>query len=298
MCLRKSPLRTAALLAANRANAARSTGPRTLRGKRASAWNALRHGRFSQAAWAAEPRDARDAEAFEAFRQTLRVAVVAANSELGERTVRERALQFWKAKRLLDHWLERRAGPASGPDDRMPPLVTTIYGRPGSSICPGWKVKVSIRLRWGRSPAVMRLVGLDLESARAAFRAWRTRRRRGHTVVIVTCTGHPWTTRYRQRLRANPECHRKGVAWTNIIDDFESDGTASGVVPHDLGIPSVAPGASRREPGLGSPDSVSGVCDSGQHQDSGFLAANKSLMGETKPECHRKDVACENVIEL
>jgi hypothetical protein len=45
MALRKSPTRTPAFLAANRANARKSTGPRTPQGKAQAALNALRHGR-------------------------------------------------------------------------------------------------------------------------------------------------------------------------------------------------------------------------------------------------------------
>jgi len=100
MCLRKSPTRTPAFLAANRANAARSTGPRTAQGKRSSAWNALRHGHCSRAGWAAEPQDARDAEAFEAFMKAFRAAVIAVASEAAERSLRERVAPLWTAKRM------------------------------------------------------------------------------------------------------------------------------------------------------------------------------------------------------
>jgi len=44
MSLRKSPTRTPAFLAANRANAQKCTGPRTPEGKTRVALNALRHG--------------------------------------------------------------------------------------------------------------------------------------------------------------------------------------------------------------------------------------------------------------
>jgi hypothetical protein len=48
MPLRRSPLLTPAALAARRANALKSTGPRTDRGKAWSCLNALRHGRRSR----------------------------------------------------------------------------------------------------------------------------------------------------------------------------------------------------------------------------------------------------------
>jgi hypothetical protein len=48
MSLRKSPTLTPALLAANRQNAKKSSGPRTARGKAWSRLNGLRHGRRSQ----------------------------------------------------------------------------------------------------------------------------------------------------------------------------------------------------------------------------------------------------------
>jgi hypothetical protein len=52
MPLRKSPVRTPALLAANRAKAQKSTGPRTPRGKARVSFNSFKHGRY-----AARPED-------------------------------------------------------------------------------------------------------------------------------------------------------------------------------------------------------------------------------------------------
>ena len=46
MPLRQSPVRTPALLAANRANASKSTGPRTPRGKARASFNSFKHGRY------------------------------------------------------------------------------------------------------------------------------------------------------------------------------------------------------------------------------------------------------------
>jgi hypothetical protein len=48
MPLRKSPVRTPSLLAANRANCLKSTGPRTPRGKARVCLNALKHGRHAR----------------------------------------------------------------------------------------------------------------------------------------------------------------------------------------------------------------------------------------------------------
>jgi hypothetical protein len=47
MPLRKSPVRTPAFLAANRANAQKSTGPRTPQGKARVSFNSFKHGRYA-----------------------------------------------------------------------------------------------------------------------------------------------------------------------------------------------------------------------------------------------------------
>ena len=47
MPLRKSPVRTPAMLAANRANAPKCTGPRTARGKARVSFNSFKHGRYA-----------------------------------------------------------------------------------------------------------------------------------------------------------------------------------------------------------------------------------------------------------
>jgi hypothetical protein len=47
VCLRKSPSRTSAFLAANRHNAQKCTGPRTVTGKARSSLNALKHGKYA-----------------------------------------------------------------------------------------------------------------------------------------------------------------------------------------------------------------------------------------------------------
>ena len=88
------------MLAANRTNAARSSGPRTERGKRVSALNALRHGYYSRAATTAEPGSKREAEAFAAFELALGVAMSVADTEFARGYLRARALELWKVKRV------------------------------------------------------------------------------------------------------------------------------------------------------------------------------------------------------
>ncbi|HEV2380863.1 MAG TPA: hypothetical protein VG206_13865 [Terriglobia bacterium] len=236
MCLRKSPTRTPAFLAANRANAARSTGPRTPQGKRASAWNALRHGYRSRAGWAAEPHDARDAEAFEAFMKAFRAAVVPVDGEAAERSLRECVAPLWRTKRLLDHWLSRHPWPQFPEDPVPPPFLSLVFPRRVKEGGLQWWIKVSVSVRWGRSPVCMMIRDADPESAGAAWLDWRARRGSAHTVVTVTCTGHPWTRSHRQRLRTKPECHRKGMAWENVMDDCQTAGAGGERAPRDFGI--------------------------------------------------------------
>jgi hypothetical protein len=235
MCLRKSPTRTPALLAANRANAAKSTGPRTARGKRVSAWNKLRHGFRSRAPWAGEPRDARDAAAFEAFVAALRVAMVPQLNQAGDRSVRAEARIIWKAKHVLEHWLHARPWPVGPPPWVMPPCVTLRLNRPGTETCHGWRVKATVTIRWGRRPRFVP----TRDGLLRVTRTWLARtsqKARAHTVLSVTCANHPWTRRYKQRLRTNPECHRRGEAWKDAVDYFEGDGTGTGLAPADFGV--------------------------------------------------------------
>jgi len=48
VCLRKPTCQTSAFLAANRRNAQKCTGPRTVRGKAGSSLNALKHGKYAR----------------------------------------------------------------------------------------------------------------------------------------------------------------------------------------------------------------------------------------------------------
>src|SRR5215472_5097629 len=155
MPLRKSPRRTRALLAANRANARKSTGPRTLAGKGHSSWNALRHGRRAHASCRLIPVAAHDLKAFTDFYFKLHDAIIPADSLAGEQTVLNKALEAWKVKCVLDRWIDRQTEEdwlvlAAG---AVPPpsFWRLKLRRPGLS-APGWTVTISVWLRWGRGP--------------------------------------------------------------------------------------------------------------------------------------------------
>jgi hypothetical protein len=80
MSLVKSPILTAAKLAANRSNACRSTGPRSTAGKRRVRLNGLKHGLRSRSFAKTVIRSARDKERFGRGVLLLRLAFVPAGT--------------------------------------------------------------------------------------------------------------------------------------------------------------------------------------------------------------------------
>jgi len=155
MSLRKSPRLTRALLAANRRNSRKSTGPRTAAGKRHSAWNAVRHGRRARASCRCIPLATRNLKTFLDFYFQLHDAIIPAESLVGVQAVLDKALEAWNVKRCLDRWIDTRteedwlklaAGAA-----RPPSFWRLRLRRPGMS-APGWTVTISVWLRWGRGP--------------------------------------------------------------------------------------------------------------------------------------------------
>jgi len=91
---------TAKQLAANRANAQKSTGPRTPDGRAVSRWNALQHGVLARALIppALEPYESR--QEFAALLQTLRQEL-GPQSALEEILVERIATSYWRLARLL-----------------------------------------------------------------------------------------------------------------------------------------------------------------------------------------------------
>jgi hypothetical protein len=154
MPLRKSPRRTRALLAANRRNSRKSTGPRTFEGKWHSSGNAIRHYRRTQFS-SCIPIENRESNAFEDFLFKLREAIIPAENAKGTETVLLKAAEVWRVKRSFDRWIETRTEEhwlalAAGAVPR-PRSWRLKARRPGLSV-PDWVVTASVCLRWGRGP--------------------------------------------------------------------------------------------------------------------------------------------------
>jgi hypothetical protein len=107
MLLRKSPKRTRALLAANRGNSRKSTGPRTELGKWHSAGNAVRHYRRTRPS-SCIPIENREIRSFEDFLSNLREAIRPADNAAGTEAVLLNAARVWRVKRSFDRWIETR----------------------------------------------------------------------------------------------------------------------------------------------------------------------------------------------
>ncbi|MHB0879163.1 MAG: hypothetical protein ACYC5O_24260 [Anaerolineae bacterium] len=86
-------------LAANRANAQRSTGPRTAEGRAHSRWNALKHGALAQAIVPAPLAAYESAEAFDALHRALRDELIP-SSALEEIMVEIVATCYWRLARV------------------------------------------------------------------------------------------------------------------------------------------------------------------------------------------------------
>jgi hypothetical protein len=107
MSLLKSPVMTAAKLAAQRSNARRSTGPRSAPGKSRSRWNALKHGGFALGpAWTADTLRAlgEDPEEFESLRQGLLASDGPAHDPLWIAQIEDLVRLYWRRRRLEQTW--------------------------------------------------------------------------------------------------------------------------------------------------------------------------------------------------
>jgi hypothetical protein len=228
MSLRKSPTRTPALLAANRANAQKCTGPRTPEGKTRVALNALRYGAKAPNFFSLLPKLRRPSEEFSGLHRALYAALLPdktdeAAMDLLKRTV----LRVWAMKQRLMRW-------AASPEERE-----AWFGQTGG-VCPaplqllikrpGWRVRVSVWVRWGRGRGRRRWL--------QPGPGWKERLARLHVVVTVTASnGHPLLGRSaldyvgitpRLVFQTKPECARKQKGSKNVIGRSRFHGRAGG----------------------------------------------------------------------
>ena len=231
MSLRKSPTRTPALLAANRANAQKSTGPRSPEGKARAALNALRHGLRARVSFSHLDRSPRAREELTGLYNALYAALLPGAAgvdvlkEIAARVwaLKQGAAQWAASRKEREEWFARANGVCPAP-------TQFVIERPG------WRVRVSVWVRWGRGRG-----GYWWQSGPS----WKDRRARLHVVVTVTASkGHPLLERFRQggvqegaplalAFRTKPQCLRKQRGSENVA------------VPLRIGAPALV----RRSPG-------------------------------------------------
>jgi len=226
MALRKSPVRSAAMLAANRANAQKSTGPATATGKARVALGVLRHAVNAPEFLSTLRKSARAWEEYKELYLVLYAALLPDKTDPTAADLLHRtALHVWTLKQRVVRWAASRAereawfGKTGG---ILPPPVQSLIRRPG------WRVRISVWVRRGRGRGHRRLLQTGA--------GWKEGRARLHVVVTVTASiGHPLLgctsleeipERVAPRLvfKLNPECFRKQNRYKNVIPvkDLES----------------------------------------------------------------------------
>jgi len=218
MSLRRPPTRTPALLAANRANAQKSTGPHTPEGKNRVALSALRHGSSAPDFLSTLAKSSRAWEEFSALYRALYAALLPDQTDEGTDLLSRAVLRVWAMKQYWTRWAASRA-------EREAWFAQTGGVCPASSQwiieCQGWRVRVSVWVRWGRGRGHRRW----LQTAAN----WKERRARLHVVVTITASlGHPLLASSRLEkvpkgiaprvvFKLKPESARKREGNENVI---------------------------------------------------------------------------------
>jgi len=248
MSLRRSPRRTTAFLAANRANAQKSIGPRTALGKQRSAANALRTAeRASPVFWPRVLSHSELAE-FYALRPAIERAVSTGSED--QKAVGRNIRLIWSVRRYAERCLRTL------PPDARRQIAKRLFPVPRcwrSAIPgPGGKVTVTVFARRGRRrqcdmsliPALGPTIGPTIGPAAGAIRIPEARPAnwerghpcppRVHVITRVTCTGHPQFNRGPEgvplstkpgakqvEIRTNPECFTKQEGYRNIAPNAD-----------------------------------------------------------------------------
>ena len=226
MSLRRSPRRTTAFLAANRANAQKSIGPRTALGKQRSAANALRTAeRASPVFWPRVLSHSELAE-FYALRPAIERAVSTGSED--QKAVGRNIRLVWSVRRYAQRYL------GTLPPETRRLLTKRLIPVPRfwrSAIPgPGWKVTVTVFARRGRR----RHCDISWNPPLGA-RMPEPKPARVHVITRVTCTGHPQFNRGPEGVplslkpgakppekRMNPECVRNQDIYKNIAPNADS----------------------------------------------------------------------------
>lgn len=307
MSLRKPARRTRALLAANRRNSRKSTGPRTELGKWHSAGNSVRHYRRTCPS-SCIPIENREIKAFEDFHFALREAIMPADNAAGTEAVLLNAARVWRVKRSFDRWIETRTEEdwlvlAAGAVPR-PRSWRLKLRRPGLS-APDWTVTASVCLRWGRGPGLSRRPATEDNE--------RPDRPRMHTLVSVHSTG---PSRPAETLegppsepeleRTKPECDTMQSASENMSapsDRYSAFGAvyvfAQGLLrPLMGGRKRTKPEYDRKETSsenMSAPDGRKIPPAASGELKSRAWSEMPGKSKRTKPECFRKDGTYKNM---
>ncbi len=214
MSLRKFPTRTPALLAANRANPQRSTGPRTSEGKSRVALNALGHGLHFQNFLAALAKSSRAFKEFSGLYRALYLALLP--DKKGMALLRRAAVHAWAIRRQV---IRRAASRA----EREAVFIRTggAFPAPWQLLIKrsGWRVLVPVWVRRGRGRGHRRLLEnvAEWEEGRARLHVGVTASMRHPLLGYSSLDEVPQGVAPRVVVKTKPESVRKQKGNRNVI---------------------------------------------------------------------------------